>query len=84
MGLMLAGLLLSIASVVFTYGSTQGLLLTFGVVGYALGYIGGCLALSQMRRNQISAGWRRVLRFAVWSPLALVLAFLAAAVIWSV
>ena len=84
MGLMLAGLLLSIASVVFTHGSTQGLLLTFGVVGYALGFIGGCKALSQMRRGMIPVEGRSGLRVLVWLPLLAVLAVVMATFVWSI
>lgn len=69
---MLAGAVMSGAAVAFTFGDTQGTLLTFATLAVVLGYIAACVALSQMHRRQIAAVWRRGLRGFVWGPPAFI------------
>ena len=69
---MLGGVVMFGAAAGFTFGSTQGTLLTLATVAVVLGYVAACAALSQMRRGQISAAWRRGLRGIVWGPPTLI------------
>lgn len=79
---LIGGLVLFIAAAVFTYGSTQGVLLTFAIVAIVLGFVGACIALVKMRRDQISLAWRPGLRVLVWSPTIVAVMFLFAVGLW--
>ncbi len=81
-GLALGGIVMFGAASVFTHGSTQGVLLTFAIVAIVLGFIGACIALAKMRRDQIPPIWRPGLRVLVWSPVVASVMFVFAAGLW--
>ena len=72
--LLVAGLVMPGAAVLFTGGSDQGLLLTLGIVVLATGYVFAWFVFWMMRRERIEKTWRGWLRLAVWTPLLAVLA----------
>ena len=68
LGLTLGGLAMLGGAVAFTYGSTQGVLLTFAAVAVVLGFVASCIAHSQMRRKQIPTHGRLLLLMIVILP----------------
>ncbi len=83
-GLALGGIVMFGAASVFTHGSTQGVLLTFAIVAIVLGFIGACIALAKMRRDQILPIWRPGLRALVWSPVVALVIGSITVVLWMV
>ncbi|MEO8351425.1 MAG: protein kinase [Chthoniobacteraceae bacterium] len=71
-GLALGGFALIVAASIFTFGSTQGVLLVFGVLAWVLGSVGTWVALFKMRHAEISTRLRPALRAIAWAPLIFV------------
>ncbi len=80
LGLMVGGGVMFGASMRFTHGSTQGVLLTFATLAIVMGFVAALLALAKMGRGEISTAWRSGLRCIVWAPLV---GCIVAAVSWA-
>ena len=63
LGLLLAGIMLAVASTV------APALFTVAILFAICGFVAACIALAQMRHGQISKAWRKGLRSFVWLPL---------------
>ncbi len=79
--LFLSGVILGLASSLFTSGNTQDLLITLSVALGIVGFILIHVSLTMMRRAEITHGLRSALRYCAWYTLVLGVIFIILVVI---